>query len=152
MASYHTPLEWKDSLEWLLAGLHGRSRWRLPLVISGLIFDQGRRVVAAWIRAAGLSDDYRDYYYFLLWGAEGVDKATAPAHLSPKKPSPLLPRSKCDYGSYAVADDSPSLECRLAISRLPGCRCSGIGPPSAAWPSDCLLASRNYPQPARPKC
>ncbi len=33
--------------------------------MSGLIFGQGRRVVAAWIRAAGLSADYRDYYYFL---------------------------------------------------------------------------------------
>ncbi len=33
--------------------------------MSGLIFGHGRRVVAAWIRAAGLSADYRDYYYFL---------------------------------------------------------------------------------------
>jgi hypothetical protein len=65
MASYHAPEDWKEWLEWLMAGLHGRSRWRLPLVMSGLIFGQGRRVVAAWIRAAGLQGDYRDYYYFL---------------------------------------------------------------------------------------
>ncbi len=65
MASYHAPAEWKEWADWLAAGLHGRSRWRLPLVLSGLIFGQGRRVVAAWIRAAGLSDDYQGYDYFL---------------------------------------------------------------------------------------
>lgn len=65
MASYHAPREWKDWSDWLAAGLHGRSRWRLPLLMMGLVFGSGRRVVAAWLRAAGLSDDYRDYYYFL---------------------------------------------------------------------------------------
>lgn len=65
MASYHAPQDWKDWSDWLAAGLHGRSRWRLPLLMMGLVFGHGRRVVAAWIRAAGLSDDYRDYYYFL---------------------------------------------------------------------------------------
>jgi hypothetical protein len=65
MASYHAPQDWKDWSDWLAAGLHGRSRWRLPLVMAGLVFGQGRRVVAARIRAAGLSDDYRDYYDFL---------------------------------------------------------------------------------------
>jgi len=65
MASYHAPQEWKDWSDWLAAGLHGRSRWRLPLLMFGLVLGSGRRVVAAWIRAAGLSDDYRDYYYFL---------------------------------------------------------------------------------------
>lgn len=65
MASYHTPQDWKDWSDWLAAGLHGRSRWRLAPLIIGLVFGCGRRVVAAWLRAAGLSDDYRDYYYFL---------------------------------------------------------------------------------------
>lgn len=65
MASYHAPQEWKDWSEWLAAGLDGRSRWRLPVLMMGLMFGHGRRVVASWIRAAGLSDDYQDYYYFL---------------------------------------------------------------------------------------
>src|SRR5690348_14639493 len=65
MASYHAPQDWKDWSDWLAAGLHGRSRWRLPLLMAGLMFGSGRRVVAAWIRAAGLQGDYRDYYYFL---------------------------------------------------------------------------------------
>jgi hypothetical protein len=33
--------------------------------MMGLVFGNGRRVVASWIRAAGLSSDYQDYYYFL---------------------------------------------------------------------------------------
>ena len=65
MASYHAPHDWKDWSEWIAAGLHGRARWRLAPLMLGLLFGQGRRVVAAWIRAAGLSDDYQDYYYFL---------------------------------------------------------------------------------------
>jgi hypothetical protein len=44
--------------------------------MTGLLFAGGRRVVAAWIRAAGVSDDYRDYYFFLQsvgrrWGELG---------------------------------------------------------------------------------
>jgi hypothetical protein len=65
MASYHAPCNWKDWSDWLAAGLHGRARWRLAPLMLGLVFGQGRRVVAAWIRTAGLSDDYRNYYYFL---------------------------------------------------------------------------------------
>jgi hypothetical protein len=65
MASYHAPHEWKEWSEWLAAGLDGRSRWRMPVLMIGVLFGQGRRVVASWIRAAGLSLDYQDYYYFL---------------------------------------------------------------------------------------
>jgi hypothetical protein len=65
MAFYHAPQDWKEWSDWLAAGLHGRSRWRLPLLMIGLVLGSGRRVVAAWIRAAGLQGDYRDYYYFL---------------------------------------------------------------------------------------
>jgi len=65
MASYHAPQEWKDWAEWLAAGLDGRSQWRLPVLMMGLVFGNGRRVVASWIRSAGLSSDYQDYYYFL---------------------------------------------------------------------------------------
>jgi DDE superfamily endonuclease len=65
MAYYRTPQEWEDWSEWLSAGLHGRSRWRLAPLVMGVLFAGGRRVVASWIRTAGLSDDYQDYYYFL---------------------------------------------------------------------------------------
>lgn len=63
--SDHAPREWKEWSDWLAAGVHGRSRWRLPLLMMGLVFGSGRRVVAAWIRVAEFSDDYRDYSSFL---------------------------------------------------------------------------------------
>ena len=61
VASYHAPQEWKDWSDWLAAGWHERSRWQLALLMMGLVVGSGRRVVASWIRAAGLSDDDQDY-------------------------------------------------------------------------------------------
>jgi hypothetical protein len=65
MACYHAPREWDDWSNWLAAGMHGRSRWRSPVLMIGLLFAGGRRVVASWIRTAGFSDDYQDYYFLL---------------------------------------------------------------------------------------
>jgi hypothetical protein len=65
MAYYHAPQEWEEWSEWLAAGLHGRSRWRLAPLLLGVLFAGGRRVVAAWIRTGGLSGDFQDYYFFL---------------------------------------------------------------------------------------
>jgi len=44
MACYHAPQEWEDWLDWLAARLHCRSRWRLPVLMMGLLFAGGRRV------------------------------------------------------------------------------------------------------------
>lgn len=60
-----TPEEWSEWVEWLEAGLHSENRWRLPLVLCGLLFAKGRRTVTSWLRAAGLQVDYSDYYYFI---------------------------------------------------------------------------------------
>lgn len=60
-----SPSEWSEWSEWLAAGLHARNRWRFPLLLIGILFAQGRRTVTTWLRAAGISDDYQDYYYFL---------------------------------------------------------------------------------------
>lgn len=49
----------------MAAGLHARSRWRLPVLWVGILFSNGRRTVTTWLHAAGISDDYADYYYFL---------------------------------------------------------------------------------------
>ena len=65
MAPYQAPREWEEWSNWLAAGLHGRSRWRLSPLLMGLLFAGGRRVVASWIRAAGVSEDYQNYYFFL---------------------------------------------------------------------------------------
>lgn len=65
MESYHAPQVWQEWTDYISLGMHGRSRWRAPLVMLGMLLAGGRRVAAAWIRAAGLSKDYQDYYYFL---------------------------------------------------------------------------------------
>jgi DDE superfamily endonuclease len=45
--------------------LHRRSAWRLLPLLTGMLLAQGRRTVARWLRAGGLGDDFRRYYYFL---------------------------------------------------------------------------------------
>ena len=59
------PEDWSEWSEWLAAGLHARNRWRLPVLLVGILFAQGRRTVTSWLRAAGVSPDFQDYYYFL---------------------------------------------------------------------------------------
>jgi DDE superfamily endonuclease len=65
MASYQAPREWKEWVSCLTGGLQGRARWRLACVLPGVLFASGRRVVASWIQTAGVSDDFRDFYFFL---------------------------------------------------------------------------------------
>jgi hypothetical protein len=65
MVRYQPPTDWQQWVNWLAAGLHGRSRWRLSLIIMGIVFARGRRTVTTWLRAVGVQDDYADYYYFL---------------------------------------------------------------------------------------
>jgi DDE superfamily endonuclease len=59
------PQNFADWNQWLSAGLHARNRCRLPVLLVGMLFAGGRRTVTTWLRAAGVSDDYQDYYYFL---------------------------------------------------------------------------------------
>lgn len=65
MASYQPPAEWKEWSDWLAAGLHGQSQWRLAPLMLGILFACGRRTVTSWLRAAGLSDEYQGFYDFL---------------------------------------------------------------------------------------
>jgi hypothetical protein len=62
---WECPQDWSEWSDWLAAGLHARSRWRLPVLLVGILFAGGRRTVTTWLRAAGVSDDFADYYYFL---------------------------------------------------------------------------------------
>ena len=53
---------------WVIAlakPLHRRSAWRLPHVLLGILWAQGRRTVASWWRAADIGDHFRSYYDFL---------------------------------------------------------------------------------------
>ncbi len=65
MVRYQPPKDWQQWVQWLAAGLHGRSRWRLSLILLGIVFARGRRTVTTWLRAVGIKDDFADYYYFL---------------------------------------------------------------------------------------
>lgn len=65
MVDYQPPIEWQQWVDWLAAGLHGRNRWRLSLIMMGIIFARGRRTVTTWLRAVGITDEFADYYYFL---------------------------------------------------------------------------------------
>lgn len=62
---WQSPEEWSEWSQWLAAGLHARNRWRLPVLLMGILFAHGRRTVTTWLRAAGVSADYQGYYYFL---------------------------------------------------------------------------------------
>ena len=62
---WQCPEQWSEWGEWLAAGLHARNRWRLPVLLMGILFVGGRRTVTTWLRAAGVSDDFQDYYYCL---------------------------------------------------------------------------------------
>lgn len=59
------PEDWQQWIEWLQAALNSRTKWRLPLVVLGLLFARGRRTVTSWLRAQGITTDYDDYFYFL---------------------------------------------------------------------------------------
>jgi hypothetical protein len=65
MAQVKCPQEWSDWVEWLAAGLHGRNRWRLPVILSGMLFARGRRTVTSWLRAASAPGHFSGYYYFI---------------------------------------------------------------------------------------
>jgi len=62
---WECPQQWSDWSEWIAAGLHARNRWRLPVLLVGILLATGRRTVTTWLRAADVSDDFQDYYYFI---------------------------------------------------------------------------------------
>ncbi len=96
------PDQWSEWSVWLAAGLHARNRWRLPVLIAGILFANGRRTVTTWLRAAGVSDDYQDYFYFLAsLGRKSESVATQLAAL-------LLRTLPLPNRLLLVIDDSPT--------------------------------------------
>jgi hypothetical protein len=86
----------------LAAGLHGRCRWRLPVLLTGILFATGRRTVTTWLRAAGISVDYADYYYFLASVGRKTESVSTQLFLLLLRILPLPERL------LAVIDDSPT--------------------------------------------
>ncbi|MHB0955676.1 MAG: transposase [Pirellulaceae bacterium] len=97
-----SPNEWSEWSEWLAAGLHARNRWRLPVPMSGMLFAHGRRTVTTWLRAAGVSVHYQDYYYFLAAvGRKSESVATRLVFL-------ILERLPLSERVLLIIDDSPT--------------------------------------------
>jgi hypothetical protein len=79
MTSSHptpAPCQWFDRLA---AALDRRSAPRLALLLLGAVLARGRRTVTIWIRAAGLSGQFRSCYTAVA--AAGKKAETVAAHL-----------------------------------------------------------------------
>lgn len=61
----NAPENWKRWVKKLSKQLHGRGRWRLSVILMGIIWAQGRKTVTAWLRGAGVTKGYQEFYYFL---------------------------------------------------------------------------------------
>jgi len=62
---WNCPEQWSEWNDWLAAGLHARHRWRLSVLLVGMLFAGGRRTVTSWLRANGVDVGFQGYYYFL---------------------------------------------------------------------------------------
>ena len=99
---WECPEQWSEWSEWLAAGLHARNRWRLPVLLTGMLFASGRRTVTTWLRAAGVADDYQDYYYLLAAVGRKSESIATQLVLLVLRTLPLPERL------LLVIDDSPT--------------------------------------------
>lgn len=99
---WQCPEDWSEWGQWLAAGLHARNRWRLPVLLTGILFAHGRRTVTTWLHAAGVSDDYQDYYYFLAALGRKTKSVASQLLLLVLQALPLPDRL------LAVIDDTPT--------------------------------------------
>jgi DDE superfamily endonuclease len=65
MATWKLPPQVSTWINHLSQPLHGRLAWRLLPLLSGMLFAQGRRTVASWLRAGDLGHDYKPFYRFV---------------------------------------------------------------------------------------
>jgi len=99
---WECPEQWSEWSEWLAAGMHARNRRRLPVLMAGMLLAGGRRTVTTWLRAAGVSDDYQDYYYFLTAVGRNSKKIASRLVILVLRTLPLPERVTL------VIDDSPT--------------------------------------------
>jgi len=102
MVAWQLPAE---VVAWVLAlsgPLHGRLAWRLLPLLRGMLFAQGRRTVASWLRAADLGKDFRQYYYFL--GSLGPRVGVIAAVLPRLAVGVIVPGQRLLFG----LDDTPT--------------------------------------------
>src|ERR1700761_7988055 len=92
MTSSHplpVPCQWFTRLA---SVLDRRSAPRLALLFLGAILARGRRTVTSWIRAAGLSDQYRPCYTAVAAAGKKADSIAA--YLVTAVVKPLLSRAE----------------------------------------------------------
>jgi DDE superfamily endonuclease len=65
MVTWKLPPQVVTWIEQLSQPLHARLAWRLLPLFAGMLFAQGRRTVASWLRAGELGKGYKPFYYFL---------------------------------------------------------------------------------------
>ena len=65
MATWNLPPQVSTWIVQLSHTLHAKLAWRLLPLLTGMLFAQGRRTVASWLRAGGLGHDYEQFYYFI---------------------------------------------------------------------------------------
>jgi len=102
MAQWHLPAELALWIAQLSQVLHARLAWRLLPLMTGMLFAQGRRTVASWLRGAGLGDDYRAYYYFL--GSLGRKTSWVAARLLRRAVAVIAPGERL----LLALDDTPT--------------------------------------------
>ena len=102
MDGWRCPKEWSEWTAWLAAGLHGRCRWRLPVLLLGILFAKGRRTAASWLRAAAVGIHFSNYYYFIsVIGRKSIPLGTRLLML-------LLQRLPSGPRVFVALDDTPT--------------------------------------------
>jgi hypothetical protein len=105
MAAWTLPRMIADWCEILSTGLDRRSRKYFVAIILGMLLASGRRTVSCWLRAAGVSDDWQDHYYFLqTLGRSAKSVATKLLHVAVKQ----IPVSHVGPFVKFAIDDSPT--------------------------------------------
>jgi hypothetical protein len=72
----------------LASALDPRSAPRLAWLLVGAVLARGRRAVTSWVRAAGLSDEYRPCYTAVAAAGKRTDLMAA--HLTYEAVKPLV--------------------------------------------------------------
>ena len=105
MAAWTLPRRIADWTKLLSAGLDRRSRKYLPTFVIGMVLASGRRTVSSWLRAAGVSDDWQDHYYFLQTLGRSAERVATELLLLAVKQIPIS-----HIGPYVklAIDDSPT--------------------------------------------
>jgi hypothetical protein len=99
---WQLPIELVSWITALSQMLHARLAWRLLPLVTGMLFAQGRRTVASWLRGGGLGDDFRRYYYFL--GSLGRNAKSVAALLLRRVVDVLQPGDRI----LVAIDDTPT--------------------------------------------